>query len=493
MYILLQSETTLFLGRFHSLSVHLPIGFLLLAAILFLLSYSKRFRFLLNALPLTLFLGALSAIVSVILGFFLAEEGGYPSENLFWHRVMGIAVAVLSIGAVLLMLGYFRKSEKGLPFNSRLKIDRMERAILNQKSSFGMLIGAIVISVSITGHLGGGLTHGENYLYTYAPEFVQDLFLSTNYEQDSLAFPSDSDSTLIFEHIIGPTIRQKCANCHNADSPKGGLNVNSLEDLLAGGDSGPAIEKGSPESSELFGRVTLNPTSKKYMPPKGAGLSYGEITLLDFWIKNGMSPELAITDESIPEEIQSFLENTYGLSTKRKAHYEKIQVAKLPEEDLKKLREQGFKVSTLSDDNNFLDVVGGGNLTKENIQVLDLAREQITWLDLGGSGAEDSWLEIIGGFPNLTRLRLDNNEITDEGISMLAKLENLESINLYNTSVGDSSLIRLSEMKNLNRIYLWNSNISKQQIARIQDEYPGLMIDQGMLFEKIEKEISSKK
>ncbi|MCS5490555.1 c-type cytochrome domain-containing protein [Algoriphagus limi] len=487
MYILLQSETTLFLGRFHSLLVHLPIGFLLLAAILFLLSFSKRFRFLLNALPLTLFLGALSAMVSVILGFFLAEEGGYPSDNLFWHRIMGIAVSVLSVGAVLLMLGFFKKSEKGLPFTSRLKIDRMERAILERKSSFGILMGAIVISVSITGHLGGGLTHGENYLYTYAPEFVQDLFLSANHEQDSLAFPADSDSTLLFEHILGPTIQQKCANCHNAESPKGGLNVTSLDDLIRGGDSGPAFESGAPESSELFVRVTLDPKSRKYMPPKGAGLSYGEIMLLNFWIENGMSPELAITDESIPEEIQAFLENTYGLSTRRKAHYEKFQVAQLSEEDLRKLQEQGFRVSTLSGGNNFLDVVGNGKLAKENIQVLDLAKEQITWLDLGGSGAEDSWLEIIGGFPNLTRLMLDNNEITDKGTSHLSQLENLESVNLYNTSVGDSTLVLLSQMKSLKRVYLWNTKVTSELVNRIKEENPSLDIDNGMILEKKEE------
>lgn len=493
MYILLQSETTLFLGRFHSLSVHLPIGFLLLAAILFLLSYSKRFRFLLNALPLTLFLGTISAIASVILGFFLAEEGGYPSDNLFWHRVMGIAVTVLSISAVLLMLGYFNRNVKGVPFKSRLKIDRMEQSILDRKSFFGMLISGIVISLSITGHLGGSLTHGENYLYTYAPAFIQDLFLSSNNEQDSLAFPTDSDSTLIFKHILGPTIQQKCANCHNSNSPKGGLMVNSLEDLIAGGDSGPALEKGAPSSSELFKRVTLDPKSKKFMPPKGAGLSYGEITLLNFWIKNGMSPELAITDESIPEEIQSFLENNYGLSTKRKAHYEKLQVAKLPDEDLRMLKEKGFRISTLSEENNFLDVVGNGELTKENFQALEAAIEQITWLDLGGVGVKDSWLEVISGFPNLTRLMLDNNEITDKGTSHLSKLENLESINLYNTLVGDSTLILLSQIKSLKRIYLWNTKVSKQIIEKVQEDYPSLIIDQGMLFEKIEQENLSKK
>lgn len=483
----LQADTALFFGRFHSLSVHLPIGFLLLAALLFFLSFIKGFSFLIKALPLALLLGALSAIASVILGFLLAEEGGYPSDNLFWHKLMGIALAVLSVCSVLLVLGYFSRGEQSLSLKKRLNIDIIESYINKQKKQLGFLMFFIVLSVSITGHLGGNLTHGANYLYVYAPDLIQDFLLDPNAEKSDLIFPEDSDSTLLFDHIIGPIIIQKCASCHDTETLKGGLNVTSFEGLLEGGETGPALEQGSPHSSELYKRVTLDPKSRKYMPPKGAGLSFGEISLLKYWIQNGLSRELAITSEELPEEIEYLLENTYGLSTKMKAHYEKTKVAAVTEEILQNIRKQGFKVSTLSDENNFLEVASIGKLTKENMEVLQTVREQITWLDLGDANVSDPWLDIIADFPNLTRLVLDNNSISDQGIQFLPKLEYLESINLYNTSVGDSTLALLSEIKSLKTIYVWQTKVTKEEVDKLMEENPKLSIDNGVDLAKKEE------
>jgi hypothetical protein len=222
------------------------------------------------------------------------------------------------------------------------------------------------------------------------------------------------------------------------------------------------------------------------MPPKGAGLSYGEITLLKYWIENGMGSDLRITDEEISGEIQELLESTYGLSTKKKAHYEKIKVAIIPEETLQRIRKEGFKISTLSEENNFLEVVAIGKLTKENLEALKEISEQITWLDLGNSDVNNSWLEIIAGFPNLTRLLLDNNAISDQGTPPLAKLEYLESINLYNTSVGDSTLNLLSEINSLKNIYVWNTKVSKVLVEKLMEESPKLNIDNGVIVDKKE-------
>ena len=220
------------------------------------------------------------------------------------------------------------------------------------------------------------------------------------------------------------------------------------------------------------------------MPPKGAGLSYGEISLLSYWIENGMSSETSISDEDIPEEIKEFIESSYGLSTKRKAHYEKIQVPIVSEEILKEIRDQGFRVSTLSEESNFLEVAARGELTKENIEALKAVSEQVTWLDLGAAGVKDSWLESLSEFSNLTRLLLDNNEISDQGALALANLENLESINLYNTSVGDSTLNLLVKLKSLRSIYLWNTQVSEELLDRLNEENPKLKIDAGVMGEK---------
>jgi Leucine-rich repeat (LRR) protein len=228
----------------------------------------------------------------------------------------------------------------------------------------------------------------------------------------------------------------------------------------------------------------LDPKSRKYMPPKGVSLSYGEITLLKYWIDNGMNSDLKVTDQEIPGEIQEVLESTYGLSTKKKALYEKMNVDAPSEETLDELRAQGFRVSALSEENNFLEVVANGKLKRENLEALSSIENQITWLDLGETAIEDSWLEIVAGFPNLTRLLLDNNPITDRGTIPLKSLENLESINLYNTAVGDSTLNLLATLPNLQSVYLWKTKVSKDLVAKLSEENPKLMVDLGLVEEE---------
>lgn len=479
--IFLQSDSTLFFGRFHSLIVHLPIGFILLGVAVFLLSLFKKFRFLLTSLPLILLLSAISAILAVVFGFFLATEGGYPEGTLSWHRWMGIVVALLSVASLLLIVGFFDKNSSGIPLRERLKIRFLDSEINKQKKQLGVCLGMLAICISVTGHLGGNLTHGEGYLFDYAPSFIQELVSNAESEKGIYSFPEDADSTLVFEHIIQPALIQKCATCHQGESKKGGLSIMTLEDLKLGGETGPAIEEGSLSTSELYQRVTLNPESKKFMPPKGAGLSYGEITLLKYWIENGIDQQLSVTSEEIPKEIKELIESTYGLSTRKKAHYEKVQVAAIPETTLNGIRGQGFRIATLSEENNFLEVVAIGKLKSENIEALKEIGEQITWLDLGESDIKDESLGIIAEFQNLTKLLLDNNPISDQGAPALGKLINLETVNLYNTSVGDSTLSSLAQIKSLQSVYVWNTKVSKALASQLKEEHPNLAIDIGDL------------
>ena len=79
---------TPFLGRFHPLIVHLPIGILMMAAILQLIAIkSTKFKNLLDpAISITLFWGGLSSIGAVSIGWLLSLQGGYDTDTLFWHK-----------------------------------------------------------------------------------------------------------------------------------------------------------------------------------------------------------------------------------------------------------------------------------------------------------------------------------------------------------------------------------------------------------------------
>ena len=148
----LTTDLDLFIGRLHPIIVHLPIGFLLLGSLFYFLGKTKKYSGLQKALPITLFLGAISAIMAAFIGWLLAKSGGYGEEALFWHKWLGISVAIIAVFAWLLSINKVRVSSK------------ITTAIM-----------AIIIALlSITGHLGGNLTHGEDYLFTYAPEIHQE-------------------------------------------------------------------------------------------------------------------------------------------------------------------------------------------------------------------------------------------------------------------------------------------------------------------------------
>ncbi|WP_075351852.1 c-type cytochrome domain-containing protein [Algoriphagus marinus] len=477
MNLLLQADSTLFLGRFHSLAVHLPIGFLVLAAILYVFSRITRNESLLKPIPIILFFGALGAIASVVLGWFLSEEGGYPEDTIFWHQWLGIAVAVFSTGSWLWIKGVFKKKEPRASTTTR----RSEDNLMMNKGSLGLVLAVLVLLISITGHLGGNLTHGEDYLFVYAPEALQSLFLDEETgKKAGFEFPVEPDSVLLFGHVIEKVLNQKCGSCHNEETKKGGFLVTSQEGLLEGGENGAVLQSGSPMSSELFKRISMNPSSRKFMPTKGAAMSYSETILLKFWIEEGMPFDMKVTDERIPEELKLILQSEFELVTERKPIYEKEQVDPLIPELLRELQENGFRVRTLSEENNFLEVVATDSMSSEKINSLLKVKGQITWLDLSNSGIKDEWLSPLSQFEKLTRLNLNSNPLSDLALSNIKELPYLESILLHSTQVSDEGVKQLSSLKNLQRIYVWNTEVTEEIVDSIQRENSKLKIDLGV-------------
>lgn len=81
-------------------------------------------------------------------------------------------------------------------------------------------------------------------------------------------------------------LKQKCLVCHNAVRHASGLRLDAASLVLAGGDSGPAVEPGQSDQSELIRRVTAEDESER-MPPKGAPLTSEQIAVVRQWIDNG--------------------------------------------------------------------------------------------------------------------------------------------------------------------------------------------------------------
>src|SRR5215204_3522135 len=90
-----------------------------------------------------------------------------------------------------------------------------------------------------------------------------------------------------FEKSIRPLFVERCYECHSAQSKKlkGGLKVDTLEDLLKGGDTGPAIVAGDAEASLLIKAVRWSDPDVE-MPPKNK-LKPEQIAALEKWVKMG--------------------------------------------------------------------------------------------------------------------------------------------------------------------------------------------------------------
>jgi cytochrome c553 len=88
-----------------------------------------------------------------------------------------------------------------------------------------------------------------------------------------------------FESKIRPLLFEHCHQCHgDVKKPKGGLRVNSRAALLEGGDSGPALVPGHPESSRMIDAVNYRKGLE--MPPKKK-LSARQVAVLEDWVKMG--------------------------------------------------------------------------------------------------------------------------------------------------------------------------------------------------------------
>src|SRR5262245_28390617 len=88
-----------------------------------------------------------------------------------------------------------------------------------------------------------------------------------------------------FEEKIRPLLAARCFECHT-DDKSGGLRLDSREAMILGGESGSAIEPGTPEESLLIKAVQRAPKVPA-MPKKAAKLKQDEIDDLVAWVRAG--------------------------------------------------------------------------------------------------------------------------------------------------------------------------------------------------------------
>ena len=102
-----------------------------------------------------------------------------------------------------------------------------------------------------------------------------------------------------FEADVLPMLRKNCLKCHGQESRKGGLSLRTISGIVRGGESGePVVMAGDAASSRLIELVKAGE-----MPPGDKRLGDTEVRILEDWINNAASQELAAGDEALSPEL----------------------------------------------------------------------------------------------------------------------------------------------------------------------------------------------
>ncbi|TXF88138.1 hypothetical protein FUA23_15975 [Neolewinella aurantiaca] len=453
----------LFLGRFHPLLVHLPIGFLLLAVLLEWWPGDK----VRPAIRVSWAVGALSAIAAAFCGWLLSGESG-GGDALFWHKWLGISVAVLAVAGTYLTWNG-GKIAKGI----------------------GFVVAGLL---SVAGHQGGNLTHGEDYLFEHAPAVVQTI---AGHEPKASASQDWStvnvDSINIYSSFLQPALNKSCTKCHNAGKQNGGLRLDAPSYAFAGGDGGEIIHPGDPLGSSWYKRITLPRNNVKAMPPQGTPLDFSQVRLLEFWIATGADTLALLDPKTTPEDIKMLLARDYGLDLSPKLFVEKIIAPALSAQDIEALSAINWSITPLVPGGPALEVKPkpGKSIDAASLAKLaELAPTQVAYLSLDQLPLTDNDLTPLANFKNLNRLRLNGTKVTAKTVGILSKLPHLESLNLYGTEVDDEVFAHLQLFPSLKRLYLWQTKVTPEATEAYASANPTVSVDTGFTFAPVSEQKS---
>ena len=426
-------EIIKYLGNFHPVVLHLPIGAFLFTFLLFVSQKYLKSNFN-PAVRMGLLFSFITSIITSIFGYILHLNGDYDSVLVDRHMWLAIATTIL-IGFVL----YLHKRQK--PYNHVL-------------SSF---VFATVL-LTITGHNGGSLTHGKDYLKL--PDFEKEISIVSY------------DSIHVFNQVISPILDSKCVKCHNTGKSKGNLMLSSIDKILLGGEKGQIIKSNSSVDSRLYTYLNLPIDDEMHMPPDGnSQLNDNEKELIKLWIDEGADfyNFRKMNDDNFSKEILSFLPK------------EIASVDPPNRNDLVKLIENEFRIERVSTENNFIDIKYQGKSFKQSyLRLLSKVSDNIKRLDLSFVDLSSIDLSRVDNFENLTYLNLNNTKFTTKKIQKLDL--DIQTLILSNNNFDVSVFDKFISNPTNERVFAYNTisdlDLTKEISANSNDKiYFGVSLD----------------
>ena len=440
-----------FIGHLHPVLVHLPIGILMIACLLQWLSSKPRFGNLGQAITITLVCGMLSAIAAGVSGFLLSSTDDYDEQLVNTHQWFGIFTTIVSV----IFYWLHRKNASSIARNSVSVI--------------------LFLLIVVTGHFGGSLTHGSDYLsITSAGE-------TGNIVQKPI--PNVQEAVL-YTDIVQPLLQTKCYGCHGRNKQKGGLRMDDSARLFKGGKDGIVLIAGKADESELIKRLLLPRNHEDHMPPKEKPqLNEQEIAVLHWWIASGAPFHKKVQELPQTEKIKPALVSFENAGSQEKAPDEipLEPVKPADERAIEGLKKKGVVVLPVSQNSNYLmaSFMTADSIRDSDLNLLLPLQEQLVSLKLGNTSISDSSLIIISKCKKITRLHMEYTKITDAGIANLKSMKNLKYLNLVGTSVTAQGVLALKELKSLRAIYLYQTLIKPGEWGMVRNNFPKIHVDSG--------------
>lgn len=426
------------LGRLHPLIVHLPIGILIFGILL--IFWQKKGSTAFNpVIRFAFLLGAISATLAGISGFLQYQFEGFTWDSIQNHLIAGLITAS---GSFYL----FTRIKDETIFTSMIKLQVL----------------ALFLVLTVTGHLGGNISRGEEYLIEVLPAEIQAW---TGYEaapEKPLEIPEQGWEELVFYgEVVQPILNQNCKSCHNPRNLKGEFNLTTFEELLKGGENGEVLKAGNPELSALFAKMILPLEDEGHMPPKEKRQpSKEEIELIKSWIASGASQNTTLGQAGVVEKL---LEPFFH--REEIPFYPLTEVSTAPADTLSKLRKTGLFAENVLQGYSWLKVscINFPTFNDDNWVLLKSVKDQIAYLDLSETQVTDGILDSISNLPNLTILKLNQTTLAGTQLGALSDCKNLKILYLNSTQTSMENLSALNQHSSLQKVFAYQTPAGESQ------------------------------
>lgn len=432
------------IGRMHPLLLHFPIVLLFISWLLICFR-RKLEKILPETKPIIgglIFISALFASATVIIGLFLSKEGGYEGSSFEWHKWTGVALSF-----VALTLFYY---------NTRQKDERYHPLFLA-----GVNISLVLLL--LVGHFGAALTHGDNFVL--AP-------LDSGQSKGL-----DMERALVYEDAVFRILETKCLGCHSDSKPKGGLVLSDTTSMLKGGKNGPLFVAGSPMESLMVERLLLDIENKHRMPPKGKPqLMDNEIALIQAWISSGAKFNLPLSTLAKNDSLFQAVQSVYEVDDEVKYDF-----AAAKSEVIESLITPYRIIKPLSSGSPALVVnfYGSDFFTAESLPGLTPIASQVVSLNLSGMPVKAEDLKLLKNFSNLRELNLNYTTLKDAELASVSLLPSLKHLSISGTAISVSGIKKLLTMPTLRNVFVWNTPIDGNSLTSLIKEFPTVYIEGG--------------